>query len=64
MTEKIKLLLELTVDPDRFDLTDYLNMAEDAGWGRDVENGIIYLAEDMLIAETNGVNGVTLDWLP
>ena len=43
----IWLLIELRVDPKRFDLTRYVEDAVNEGWARDPENGVDYLAQEI-----------------
>jgi hypothetical protein len=57
MGEPIKLLIELAVDPDKFDLSQYIDEAEGAGWAREAENGVWYLAEEIISEHvTRGCN--------
>lgn len=48
MTEPLKILIEMTVNPDRYDLSQYVDQAEGDGWAREDENGAWYLAEEII----------------
>lgn len=62
MPEPIKILIEMTVDPDRFDLTRYMDEAEGGGWAREAENGAWMLAEE--IASEHTTTGLKLEVIP
>jgi hypothetical protein len=44
---KIHVLIEIVIDPKRFDLTPYTQAAVDDGWADDPENGADYLAQEI-----------------
>lgn len=58
----LRQLVEIRVDTEKFDLTQWTQEAEFAGWDNLPENGLWYLVED--IAATHETRGLRMEIIP
>jgi hypothetical protein len=59
----LRQLVEIRVDTEKFDLTQWQEEAAGAGWADEPSNGIWFLAED-IISQHDDPRGLTFEILP